>query len=207
MLSALPAGGILAARGGEVQRAGQLGGGQHLDLLGLHLLWPEVDRFLHRGQCEQLQQVVLDDVAGGADAVVVARTAAESDVLGHGDLDTVHVVAVPDRLVELVGEAQGEDVLHGLLAQIVVDAEHRLLREDAVDHGIEFPGAGQVVSEGLLDHDPAPPSVLGVGQPGTLQLLAHHREGVRWDREVEGVVAARAALGVQLLQCLGQAGE
>ena len=66
--------------------------GEHLDLLGAQLVgWKH--RLLHRGQRQQLQQVVLDDVAGRADAVViVAGASPDADVLGHGDLHMVDVV-------------------------------------------------------------------------------------------------------------------
>jgi len=37
-------------------------------------------------QGQQLEQMVLDDVAGGADAVVVTGTSGDTDVLGHRDL-------------------------------------------------------------------------------------------------------------------------
>ena len=140
LLAALPAGRVLPARGGLVERLGEPGGREHLDLLGLQFGRAEADRLLHRGERQQLDQVVLDDVARGADAVVVAAAAAETDVLGHGDLHVVDVVRVPDRFEQLVGEPQRQDVLHGLLAQVVVDAEHRLLREDAVDHLVELAG-------------------------------------------------------------------
>ena len=109
---------------------GERDGGEHLLLLGAQVAGVERDRLLHRGQREQLEQVVLDDVAGGADAVVVAGAAADADVLGHGDLHVVDVVGVPDRLEHLVGEAQRQDVLDRLLAQVVVDPEHRVGRED-----------------------------------------------------------------------------
>src|SRR5660398_20466 len=79
-------------------------------------------RLLHRSECEQLEQVVLDDVSRGADAVVVARAAADADVLGHGDLHVVHVLGVPDGLKQLIGKAQRQKILHRLLAQVVVDA-------------------------------------------------------------------------------------
>ena len=139
------------------------------------------------------------------DPVVVAAAAAEADVLGHRDLDVVDVVGVPDRLVQLVGEAQRQDVLHRLLAEVVVDAEHRLLGEDAVDHVVELLCAVQVVAERLLDDHAAPPvACCGPGQPGLRQLLAHRRERLRRNRQVEGVIAAGAALGVELLQRLGQ---
>ena len=126
--------------------------------------------------------MVLDHVAGGPDAVVVAGPPTEADILGHGDLHAVDVVAVPNRLVERVGEAQGQNVLHRLFAQVVVDAEHRLLGEDAVDDLIEFDGAFQVVAEGLLDHHPAPLMLFRGGQTGLLKLLAHDRERLRRNR-------------------------
>ena len=48
-------------------------------------------------------------IARRADPVVVAGPAADADVLGHRDLHVVDVIAIPDRLVELVGEAQRQE--------------------------------------------------------------------------------------------------
>jgi hypothetical protein len=128
--------------------------------------WASKDRrLLHRGQREQLEQVVLDDVAGGADAVVVPGAAADADVLGHGDLHVVDVVGVPDGLEHLVGETQGQQVLDRLLAQVVVDAEHRVGGEDLLDDGVEFLGRRQVVAERLLDDHPPPGVPVGRGRP------------------------------------------
>jgi hypothetical protein len=162
--------------------------------------WPiEGDRLLHRGQRQQLQQVVLDDVAGGADAVVVAGAPADADVLGHGDLHVVDVVGVPDRLEQLVGEAQRQEVLHRLLAEVVVDAEDRVRREDRLDDRVELTGAGEIVPERLLDDHPTPRSTVRVGQPRAIQLLADRTEEPRRDRQVERVVAAGAAVRVQVV--------
>ena len=158
----------------------------------------EGERLLHRGQRHQLQQVVLDDVARRADAVVVAGATAEADVLGHGDLHVVDVVGVPDRLEELVGEAQRQQVLHGLLAEVVVDAEHRLLGEDLVHDPVELNRALEVVAERLLDDHPAPLVTVLCGQTGAGELLEHHRERARRDGQVEGVVAAGTADPVQV---------
>ncbi len=151
--------------------------------------------------------MVLDDVAGGTDTVVVAAPPAETDVLGHGDLHAVDVVRVQHRLEHLVGEAQCQEVLDRLLAQVVVDAEHRRLREHAVDHSVELLGALEVVTERLLDHHPAPAALRLVGQPGFRQLLADLRERLRRDRQVERVIAAGAALDVEFVQGLLEAFE
>ena len=80
-------------------------------------------RRLHRHQREQLQHVVLDHVAQRAGTVVVAAAVLDAEGLGHGDLHVVDVLRVPQRLEQRVGEAQRQQVLHRLLAEVVVDAE------------------------------------------------------------------------------------
>lgn len=115
LLAALPPRGVLAAAGGLVERLGELRRREHLDLLGLQRPGAEADRLLHGGERQQLHQMVLDDVAGGADAVVIAGPTAQADVLGHGDLHVVDVVRVPDRVEQLIGEPQRQDVADRLL--------------------------------------------------------------------------------------------
>ena len=88
--------------------------------------------------------------------LLVERAAAlDPDRLGDGDLHVVDVAPVPDRLEDRVGEAQGEDVLHRLLAEVVVDPEHLVLREVGVHELVERHRGGAVVAERLLDDDPA----------------------------------------------------
>jgi hypothetical protein len=106
---------------------------------------------------------------------------------------------IPDGLEHRVGEAQRQDVLHRLLAEVVVDPEDRLLGEDLVHDVVELPRAGQVVTERLLDDHPAPGVLVVLGQPGTLQLLDDLGESLGRDRQVEGVVTAGAAALVELL--------
>ena len=76
-----------------------------------------------------------------------------ADRLRHVDLDVADVVAVPDRLEEPVGEPQGEQVVDGLLAQEVVDAEDLRLVEDGVERRVERLGRGQIGAERLLGDD------------------------------------------------------
>jgi hypothetical protein len=204
---ALPAGRVLAVGGGAVEVRGQLDRLQDALLLPPHGGRVERVRVLHRHQGEQLQQVVLDDVARRADPVVVAGAAADADVLGHRDLHVVHVPVAPHRLEDGVREPDREDVLHRLLAEVVVDPEDRRRVEACLDDRVELTGRGQVVAERLLHHDPAPGPRRGVAQAGAPQVLRSGAEGPRRDREVEGVVAAGAALGVELVQRLGEAVE
>src|SRR5688572_7461584 len=80
----------------------------------------ERHRRLHRDQAEELQDVVLDHVAERARLLVVRAARLHSDRLAHRDLHVGHVVPVPERLEDAVGEAHDQDVLHRLLAEVVV---------------------------------------------------------------------------------------
>jgi hypothetical protein len=95
-------------------------------------------RRLHRGEGEHLEEVGDDHVAVGAGPLIEVGALGQPERLGDVDLDVVDVVAVPDRLEEAVGEAEGEDVLGGFLAQEVVDPEDLALVEDLVQLPVEL---------------------------------------------------------------------
>ena len=178
---------------------------EHLELLGADLVGVEARRLLHRDQREQLEQVVLEHVTGGADGVVEGGPGADADVLGHGDLHRVDVLGVPQRLEQVVREPQRQDVLDRLLAQVVVDPEHVLAGEDVVDQVVERLGRGQVVAERLLHHHAAPAAgLVVVRHAGAGELLEHHRERRRGDGEVEGGVAGDAVRVAQLVERGGE---
>ena len=111
--------------------------------------------------------------------------------LGDGDLHVVDVAVVPDRLEDRVGEPEHEDVLHRLLAQVMVDAEDLALAERAVD------GLGQLAGPSARSWPngfsittrtwPSRPVQLGRPQP------AHdHGEEAGRRRQVEHPVRAAA---------------
>jgi hypothetical protein len=102
---------------------------EHLGLLVADVLGLEAGRRLHGDQGQHLELVVLEDVADGPGGLVEVAPVLDPQRLGHRDLDVVDEVVVPDRLEDPVGEAEGDDVLDALLAQVVVDPEHVPLRE------------------------------------------------------------------------------
>ena len=137
-------------------------------------------RGLHRGGRHHLHQVVDDHVAQGADGVVEMAAVLDSEALGHRDLDRREVVAVPDRLEHRVGEPQEEDLDQPHLSQEVVDPVQLGLVEVLVDLLVERRRRGDVVPEGLLDHDTGRLGQTRAGEP-----LDHHPEQRRRDLEVE----------------------
>ena len=75
--------------------------------------------------------MVLDHVAQRADLVVELRAALDADLLGDGDLHVLDATAAPQRLEQLIAETQRQQVLHGLLAEVVIDAKDARLGERA----------------------------------------------------------------------------
>ena len=111
-------------------------------------------------------------------AVVIIAAAFQPDRLGDGDLDMVDVRAVPQRLEHQVGEAQREQVLHRLLAEIMVDAEDPLLGEGGGDRVVDLAAGGEVGAERLFERHadvarrrgrrPASPSIVGSNRVGAV---------------------------------------
>ena len=85
--------------------------------------------------------MVLDDVAHRTRLLVVRRAPFDPEILGDGDLHALHVVAIPQRLEHRVRESEDEQVLDGLLAEVVVDAVDLRLVEVLVNELIQRLGA------------------------------------------------------------------
>ncbi len=76
--------------------------------------------------------------------------------------------------------------------------------EGVLNHVIEPLGAGQVGSEGFFDDHTRPTPGLRLVETALAQVFQDDRKLVRTCRKIVEAVAARAALGVQLVQTLCQ---
>ena len=137
-------------------------------------------RRLHRDGREHLHEVIDHDVSERPDRIVEVAAVGDAEVLGHGDLHAVDVVAVPHGLEHRVREAQVEDLLEAHLAEVVVDPEDLRLVDVLVQVGGERPSRIEVVAERLLDDDPAV-----LGETGIREVLHDRREQAGWDLQVE----------------------
>ncbi len=127
---------------------------QYLELLVARGLAVDVGRWFHRDQAEYLQQVVLEHVPECAGLVVVVATGPDTERFGGGDLDVVDIARIPERLEQRVGEPGHEQVLHALLAEVVVDPEDLPLGEHGADGIVDGPSGGEVAPDRLLQHHP-----------------------------------------------------
>jgi len=66
----------------------------------------------------------------------------------------VNVAPVPDWLENAVGQAEDKDVLHRFFTKVVVDSENLFFNEERRQLLVELAGAGGVLAERLLQHDP-----------------------------------------------------
>ena len=97
--------------------------------------------------------MVLDHVTECAIFIIIGPTVSNPFGLGHCDLDVVNREIVPQRLKERIGKSQGDQVLDGFLAQIVIDAEDALFGEDCAHRPIDHARTGQIPADGLFQHD------------------------------------------------------
>ena len=79
-------------------------------------------RRFHCGQAEQLHHVVGHHIAQGSCIIEVSAPSLHSNRFRIRDLHMVDVAPIPDRLEDGIVETEDHDVLHGLLAQVVIDA-------------------------------------------------------------------------------------
>ncbi len=153
------------------------------------------DGRLHRQVRQHLEHVVFDHVADGAGFLVKVTAPLDAEVLGHRDLHAFDIVAVPDRFEKRVLKAEVLQVPHGRFAQVVVDAEDRLLRKGGQQDLIEALGRFEIAAERLFDDHAA---VLRAA--GLAELLDHDAEHVGRDGEVKRGRFGVAHLLPQLLE-------
>ena len=95
--------------------------------------------------------MVLDHVAQRARLIVIAGPGSDPFFLGDRDLHMVDVLLIEQRLEEAVREAEHQNVLNGLLSEIVIDAVDLAFVEDAGDGVVDGHRAREIASDRLLD--------------------------------------------------------
>ncbi len=116
------AGTVLAAnhRREHIFGAQRLDGVQYFRLLVAHFVRVERNGRLHGGHRQQLEEMVRHHVPERARGFVKIATMLDTNGLRGRDLHVVDVVAIPQRLDNVIGEAEDHNVLHGFFAQVMV---------------------------------------------------------------------------------------
>src|SRR5437763_8457587 len=98
-------------------------------------------------------------VSKRAGLLVISAALLHAHFLRGGDLHAFDVTPVPDRFKNAVTESKDEDVLHGFLAEIMIDSINLIFLQYSFDIAIQFLCRLEVRAEGLFDYY-SPPAVL-----------------------------------------------
>ena len=110
---------------------------QDLRLLVVHRNGAKRIRRLHRREADELHDVVGDHVTHRANIIEIAAASLDTHGFGIGDLHMIDEALVPDRLEDAVAEAEDQQVLHRLFAEVVIDAVNLILRKHALNLRIQ----------------------------------------------------------------------
>src|SRR5215831_16677364 len=123
--------------------------------------------------------MVLHDVADRTRLIIKSTPPLNAEIFGHGHLYTRDVVAIPERFQERIGEAKDEQVVHRPLAQVMVDAEDRLLVEGAEQRAVERLRRKAIMTERFFNDDAS-----AVRAASFAQLFHNRLEQPRRDGEI-----------------------
>src|SRR5260370_16120105 len=86
------------------------------------------------------ETVAVINVAERARRFIKTAAALDTERFRRCDLDVIDVIAVPKRLEDAVAKAQHEQILHGVLAEVMIDAVDLLFVENVEDNLVQSPG-------------------------------------------------------------------
>src|SRR5580765_3623632 len=97
--------------------------------------------------------MILDHITNGSGLLVKLSSAGHAKFLSHGDLHTLHIVAVPDGLKKRIGKTKVKQICNRFFPQVVVNSKNPRFRESLLQSRIQHLGRSQVTTEGLLYDD------------------------------------------------------
>src|SRR5712691_1301259 len=186
----------------QIERADGL---QHLQFFVAHRVGIKRGGRFHGDQRSELQDVALDHVAKRAGGFIKTAPPLDTQRFRRRDLNVVDVIPVPERLENAVAKPKNEKVLHGILAQVVVDAVDLLFLENVQDDLIQFLRRREVSAERLFDDD-VHPGVRRGGpcKSGAAELFDDIRINLGRRGEVEEPIAAQILGSFHVAEALGK---
>src|ERR1700730_18090790 len=108
--------------------------------------------------------MVLHHIANRASFFVEFASPRDAKRFRHGDLHTLHVVAVPDGLEEGIRKTEEKQILDFFLAEIMIDAKNGRFGKDGVQGGVEFLSRCEIPAKGLFEGHAGVPGASGGAQ-------------------------------------------
>src|SRR6266404_7335264 len=137
--------------------------------------------------------MILNHVAQRAGLFIVSAATFNAEPFGVSDLNVIDILPVPKRFEDTVRKTKDQQVLHGLFAEIMIDAKDLLLFKNFCELLVEGARAFEVMAERFLDDDTRPALVFGLRELGLAKVTGNQAEIVRRCSQIEQTVAARVA--------------
>ncbi|MPM88911.1 hypothetical protein SDC9_136015 [bioreactor metagenome] len=133
--------------------------------------------------------MILEHIAQRPGPIVVAAPLLHAEFLGRGDLYPVDILRPPERLENHIGEAQHQNILHRLLAQIVVDPVNLILRKHGMEFAVQPFRRIVIVSERFFQHHMTPGAVPRFRKQSVTRQRPDYRQRIlRAQRHIEEVI-------------------
>src|SRR5690625_5521949 len=97
--------------------------------------------------------MTLDHVSQRAYTFIITGAPIHTELFGDRNLHPLHVAPIPETLEDGIRESKNEQVLDGLLPQIMIDPIDLFLAKILVDDTVEFDGTIEIVTKVLLYDD------------------------------------------------------
>jgi hypothetical protein len=123
--------------------------------------------------------VVLDHVTQCPGIVIESDTPLQPDRLCDRDLDMLDIGRIPDRFEQDIGKAQGEQVLDGFLAEVMIDPVGPVLVEGRGDRIVDLAEVPSGFSRPIRTSLPASPACWSPAMVGSNRLGAVDRKMAR----------------------------
>ena len=131
-----------------------------------------IDGRLHGNGAQQLQCVVLHHVAQCAGFFIKRTAFFNAEFFRNGDLNVGNVFTAPKRFKQRIAKAQGKQVLHRRLAQVMVDPKNLVFTKNLADTLVDGLVGLEVVAQRFFQNDAS----FGRVQFGDGELLADRVE-------------------------------
>ena len=131
-----------------------------------------IDGRLHGNGAQQLQCVVLHHVAQCAGFFIKRTAFFNAEFFRNGDLNVGNVFAAPKRFKQRIAKAQGKQVLHRRLAQVMVDPKNLVFTKNLADTLVDGLVGLEVVAQRFFQNNAS----FGRVQFGDGELLADRVE-------------------------------
>src|SRR5437870_1058830 len=116
--------------------------------------------------------MVLHHIAQRTRLFIITAALTHPEDFAYRDLDMVDQIPIPEPFKYRIGEAEHQDVLDRLFAEVMVNAKNLWLMRVTRQFHIELARRLQIVTKGLLDHNALPALfAIFVQQPRAVELL------------------------------------